>query len=68
MAFAVTGRRREQTDNINEEPGEIRHFVCDTETDIDSLPRYPEIRIGSTAFVIATGSVKMLGSTGWRAL
>jgi hypothetical protein len=68
MAFAVTGRRREQTDNINEEPGEIVDYVCDTEADVQNLPVYPEIRMGSTAFVLATGSVKMLGSDNWRAL
>ena len=68
MAYSVTGRRKEQTDNINEEPGEIVDYVCDTEADIDSLPVYPEIRMGSTAFAISTSVAKMLGSSGWRAI
>jgi hypothetical protein len=49
MAFAVTGRRPEQTENINEKPGEIIDYACDDASDIANLPVYLEIRIGSTA-------------------
>jgi hypothetical protein len=68
MAFAVIGRRPEQTENINEKPGEIIDYACDDASDVASLPVYPEIRMGSTAFIINTSEVQMLGSGGWRVI
>lgn len=44
-----------------------REFVCDTETDLDSLPK--NAPLGSTAFCIKEASVHMIDSEGvWHKL
>jgi len=65
MAFAVTGRKAEQTESTSEKPGEIVDYACDDGSDVAELPVYPAIRMGSTALVINTGEVHILGSNGW---
>ena len=41
-------------------------FTVDDFVDIATLPVMPEIGGGSSAFVINTSSVYLLGSSGWR--
>ena len=41
------------------------HYSVDNPAEINSLPGLNKIRGGSTAFVINTSEVYMLGSTGW---
>ena len=43
-------------------------YTVDDVSDIATLPVMPENAGGSTAFVINTSSVYMLGSQGWKQL
>ena len=43
----------------------IMEFIADTAADIAGLPGPDRCRGGSTAFVISTGQVFMLGENGW---
>jgi len=43
----------------------VMEFVCDAASDIADLPGIGRCRGGSTAFVISTGQVFMLGENGW---
>ena len=48
---------------------EIIHYVCDALSDIASLPTFTAngiVGMGSLAFIIATGEMHILGSSGWR--
>ena len=42
----------------------VTELVVDTASDISNLPVQPEVATGSSCFVIATGDVYMLNSTG----
>ena len=42
----------------------VTELVADTAADVSNLPIQPEVATGSTCFVIATGDVYMLKSTG----
>ena len=42
------------------------NFSVDNPSDIDNLPGLDKVRGGSTAFVINSSEVYMLGSDGWR--
>jgi len=46
----------------------IMEFIADTAADITDLPSLDRCRGGSTAFVINTGQVFMLGENGWTEL
>lgn len=42
----------------------VAELVVDTASDVSNLPIQPEVATGSSCFVIATGDVYMLNSTG----
>lgn len=43
----------------------IKEFIVDNKEDIANLPtNIPKIRVGSTAFVISSGDIYMLNSSG----
>ena len=44
----------------------LMEFITDTAADITDLPSLDRCRGGSTAFIISTGQVFMLGENGWR--
>jgi len=46
----------------------LMEFTVDSAADITNLPGLDRCRGGSTAFVIGTGQVFMLGENGWTEL
>ena len=48
--------------------GEVVNYYVDAPADIPSLPGADRIKESSTALVIATSDVYVLGATGWRML
>jgi hypothetical protein len=64
--MVVITNRRNVPDNNGNRGKDVVEFTVDEVQDIQSLPGIDEVSAGSTAFVIVTGEVYMLGSEGWR--
>ena len=68
MAVYLSGSSRVASPIRGLASGEDLHvmeFVVDTAADVAGLPGLDRCRGGSTAFVIGTGQVFMLGENGW---
>jgi hypothetical protein len=65
MVF-ITDRRNVPDNSGNRSSRDVVEYAADEVQDIKTLPGTDEVSGGSTAFVINTGDVYMLGSQGWR--
>ena len=68
MAVYYSGARQEHCPVVDLAKGNnlpILEFNVDTVADIKELPALDKCRGGSTAFVINTSQVFMLGESGW---
>jgi len=64
MAIAVTDRKNIADKKGNRTPADIIECMLDNENDINELEKI-NCEMGSTAFIINTGNVYILGSNGW---
>ena len=65
MAFYVNSRRRVYDEARHGNEAEVIDYFCDSETDVEKLPKAPQIKKTSSAFVPSTGALFVLMSGGW---